>query len=180
MLEKFINALLSNLDIIIGWALGLLSGLLLAEYNFKKTKELEKKKNLQAKIEELAKLIYKIKQECTRIWTETRTNRVTITKNGVSTEINLKNIEDALKSIKDVVPLLYLLINFYFPELKSEYNKLSNKKENVNKLLVPFYLREDEERCREAAEKMNDTVKNIETICDNITSSSTTIAQRLL
>jgi hypothetical protein len=174
--DIFIAVIIPIITLIIGWFLNLFS----ANITFKKTRELEKNKSLQAKIEELAKLIYKIKQGYTQIGAETRTNKVTITENGVSTGINLKNIGDALKSIGDTFPLLYLLINFYFPELKSEYDELLNKDEDINKLLIPFWLREDEERCREAEEKMSGTVGFILGICDHIISSSTKIAQKLL
>jgi len=178
-LKSYLPAVL----LIVGWLLGLIT----TKFTFKQARELEKRKILQEKIEELAKLTYKIKQDYAQIRNETRTNKAVLTKSGVSTGINLKNINDASKSIENAFPPLYLLINFYFHdfyELNSEYNELLNKKEEVNKLLMPFYLRdylrEGEEKCREAAEKMNDTIKNIKTICDNIISSSKNYAQKLL
>jgi hypothetical protein len=177
--EKMVENLKSYLPavflLIVGWLLGLIT----TKFTFKQTRELEKRKILREKIEELAKLTYKIKQEYTQIRNETRTNKVVITKSGVSTGINLKNINDASKSIEDAFPLLYLLINFYFHELKSEYNELLNKKEEINKSLAILYLGKDEERCK-AAEKINDTVKNIETIYDSIIFSSKNYAQALL
>ncbi len=73
MIENLKSFLLPVLLIAIGWLLGLIT----TKFTFKQTRELEKRKILREKIEELAKLVYKIKDEYRDISMKIIVNAVT-------------------------------------------------------------------------------------------------------
>jgi len=77
-------------------------------------------------------------------------------------------------------PLIRILTDFYFPELKTEYNELVNKKKEFGEQVVTFFKEEDKtNRKRTAAVLLSESSK-INEICEKIISSSGKIAQKLL
>jgi len=163
MIEKFINALWSILYIFIGWVLGLLS----VEFNFRRTRELEKKKILQVKVEELVKLMYELSDEYTQISSEI------LAYTEVGKEINLKGIN------ANTLLFIRTLITFYFPELKTLYEELEGKKKEFSEMIVSW-LKKDQAFRKEIAAEIFVKSKEIDKVCEKVISSSTTIAQRLL
>jgi len=167
MLESFKNSLWALLYIFIGWLLGLLS----AEFNFKKTRELEKKKTLQAKIEELAELVDRTYKEDQQIWIEI----------PLFKEINLENIKRLMPFVIDPShKRVRIMIDFYFPELKTEYEELINNHAHfMNQVL---YLAEEKNQANreKILEEGGLALDEVKKVCDRMISSSSKIAQKLL
>jgi len=169
MIENLKSSLLAVFLLIVGWFLGLIT----TKFTFKQTRELEKRKILREKIEELAKLVYKLEDEYKQISTRIVTNAET------GKEINLEDLIST--NTLPPFPLISILIDFYFPELKTEYNELINKKEEFGKKVITFLKEKDKtNRKRIAGEIFLSELDEIDKICEKIISSSGKIAQRLL
>jgi len=164
MIENLKSFLPAVLLVAIGWLLNFIT----MKVTFKQTRELEKKKILREKIEELAKLVYKIKDIYRNISMKIIVNAVT---NG--------EIKDMSENVLPF-PLIRVLIDFYFPELKAEYNELADKKKEFGDQVVTFLKEKGQTRRKEIAGKIYSESDEIDEICEKIISSSSKIAQKLL
>ncbi len=168
MMKILKDLLVPILYITIGWFLNFVT----TTFILKKNHELEKKKILREKIEELAKVVYELEEMYKQI----------LAKILVNAETNEKIDSEGLVR-KDTLPSLLLskiLIYFYFPELKPEYNLLIKEKDRIGKKILDF-LKEDDKvkRKKMAAEILYESDK-ISKLCDKVIFLSEKIAQKLL
>jgi hypothetical protein len=163
--NKF-NILIPIITLIIGWFLNLFS----TKVTFKKTRELEKKKLLQTKIEEIATLIDEIDQDYTQLWGKV----VSIVKLGM--KINAETVNTP----KIPFSRVQILIDFYFPKLKTEYNELIKEKSKFGKQLVLLIDETNKTNQEGLIYEITDTSERIRKTCEEIISSSVKVAQKIL
>jgi len=164
--DIFITVIIPIITLIIGWLLNLFS----TKITFKKTRELEKRKLLQTKIEEIAKLIDEIDQDYTQIWGKVVSN----VRLGVKLNAEIVNIPN--------IPFsrVQILIDFYFPKLKIEYNELIKEKNKFVVQLVSLIDEKNKTNQEGLIYAITDTSEKIKKACEEIISSSLEIAKEIL
>jgi len=160
----FITVIIPIITLIIGWFLNLIS----TKVAFKKTEELEKKKLLQTKIEEIAKLVDEIDRGYNMIWTT-----ITPTDSFIKPTPNLESFVISFRRVK-------IVIDFYFPELKPIFNELIKESQKFAEEFAYFSDAKNKTNQPGILNEIEDTINRINNKCGEIISLSAEIAQKLL
>ncbi|MCX5824651.1 MAG: hypothetical protein NTY86_14400 [Deltaproteobacteria bacterium] len=156
--------ILTVVTLIIGWFLNILA----MRFASKRTQELEKKKLLQTKIEELANLVYEVEKSYRKLWGEIAVNHF-----SSKQPLNMDGINLPFDKIQ-------ILINFYFPQLKPAYNDLVKEKDSFGEKIFPTLREGDEKKRSELFKDITRTHGRLEKACENICSLSSGISQEIM
>lgn len=153
--------ILPLITLIIGWLLNLLSTMFI----YKRTIELEKKKLIQTKIEELTQLIDEVSKAYMKIW-------VKIKHSG--TDVDFEGVNLPFVRIK-------ILISFYFPELKPEYEILLKERDDFGNKILPVLIETDKVKRSQLYLELTKSLQRIIKLCDEtFCISASKIAQKYI
>jgi hypothetical protein len=156
--------ILTIATLIIGWLLNIIA----MRFASKRTQELEKKKLLQTKIEELANLVYEIEKSYRKIWGE-----IAACHYSKKELLNMESINLPFDKIQ-------ILINFYFPQLKPAYDNLIKEKDSFGDKIFPTLREQNDEKRKELFKGITQTHERLEKACENICSLSSIISQEIM
>ena len=106
-------------------------------FTFKKTQEVEKRKLLQTKMEELANLTDEIEKSYRRVWGE-------ILKNISSGKYDI-----SVEGVNLPFARMKILITFYFPQLRAEYDALLKERDIFGSRMFPVLRETDRKKGEE-------------------------------
>jgi hypothetical protein len=156
--------ILTVVTLIIGWLLNILA----MRFASKRTQELEKKKLLQTKIEELANLVYEVEKSYRKMWGEIAANHF-----SNKESLNMEGINLPFDKIQ-------ILINFYFPQLKPAYDDLLKEKDIFGEKIFPTLRERDDKKRSVLFKDITHTYDRLEKACEKICSLSSGISQEIM
>jgi len=154
---------LTLITVIVGWLLNHLS----MRFASKRTQELEKKKILLTKIEELANLVDEIVKSYRNIWGEIVANL------SIGKQVSVEGINLPFAKIQ-------ILINFYFPQLKPEYEILVKETDSFGRKIFPVLDERDEKKRGGLFVDLTAVHQRINVACERICVLSSKIAQDIM
>jgi hypothetical protein len=155
--------LLTLITIFVGWLLNLLS----TRLAHRKTQELEKRKMLQAKIEEFACLVDEIEKAYRKVWS------------AVAVSVSSKKPLE-LSPLDIPFARARILIDFYFPQIGQTYEILMKERKDFGDKIFPTVNEQDEKKQAKLFMDLTETHKRVEVACGKLCALAAEIAQKNL
>lgn len=155
--------LLTIVTLLIGWVLNLLS----MRFTFKRTREIEKRKLLQTKIEELANLIDEMVRSYRKLWGEIAVSV------SAGRQISVEGINPPFTKIQ-------ILIEFYFPQLRQDYQTLIKETGDFGRNIFPTLNEQDKIKRGQLFGDLTVNHERINKACERIAQLSANIARNLI